>query len=131
MADDLKGLGHDEWFSESGQDEFWVSGIEDVNWAERRTDQRSPAVVRVRVDPGGRMATSGDISIGGMLVNTHVPLSQGHQVELMIESPLGSLGARGLVRWVSKSQVADETHGRLCMGIQFTWLSLGMGKLLR
>lgn len=131
MADELKGLGAEEWFSEPGVDEFWVSGIDETNWAERRMDQRSPTVVRVRIDPGGRAANAADISIGGILVNTHQPLPQGQTVTLMIDSSAGTLESRGVVRWMAKSHLCDETAGRLCMGVQFTWLSLGMGRLLR
>lgn len=131
MNDQLKGLGDGEWFSEQGVDDFWVSGVEETNWAERRVDRRSPTVVRVRIDPGGRAATAADISIGGMLVNTHQPLPQGQPVTLMIDSPMGTLESRGVVRWMAKSHVCDATVGRLCMGVQFTWLSLGMGRLLR
>lgn len=131
MDFELKGLEADEWFSEPGQYGFWVTGVEEANWAERRADRRNPAVVRVRIDPGGKMATTSDISLGGMLVNTHNILDQGQPVDLMIDSQVGVLQARGVVRWMSKALAQGEANGSYCMGVQFTWLSLEMGSLLR
>lgn len=131
MAGEIKGLAEEEWFSDGCEEQLWVEGTVERSLAERRAAQRNPATVRIRLSPDGKGATSGDISLGGMLVTTNFHLEKGREVGMLIDSPYGPLLSRGLVRWTTVGKGSGHCSDCISVGIQFTWMSLAMGRLMR
>lgn len=130
--DKIECLGEDEWFSDPNEPVYWLTCVDDGSEGNRRLGERHKAFLKVLVDPGGRPAASGDLSIGGMLVLTDRPMEIGRAVSISISTMDGVQHADGLVRWVSHGcSRGEDISSRQCMGIQFTWVTLGMRDLLK
>lgn len=125
-------LGEDEWFSDPDEPICWLKGEEVGGGAERRTCERHRVHMRVLVDPGGKSAAAGDLSTGGMLVFTESPLEKGVHVELSISTEEGVQRASGVVCWGTRRCLGSHGYdGRQCMGVRFTWMTFGMGRVFK
>lgn len=128
----IEGLGEDEWFSDPDEPVCWLKGVEECGGANRRICERHRVYMKVLVDPGGKPGAAGDLSMGGMLVFTEIPLDKGVRVELSISTEEGIQHASGIVCWATRKCVGSLGYeGRQCMGIKFTWMTMGMGRIFK
>ena len=109
----------------------WPEGEEESREGVRTGGDRVKVHLNVLVDPGRRPATSGNVSTGGIMIFTDRPLEPGTPVSLAVATQDGLQLAEGIVRWASRGCGRDEGTFRRCMGIEFTWMTLGLGELLK
>ncbi len=124
-------LGKDEWFSGGEEPEYWLRGTAVGSGMERRIWSRSRIFFRILIDPDGRPADTDDISPGGMLIRTDRPVPAGRRISVSLHAPHGVERFRGLVKWVGGgSRTGPASPGSCFMGVEFEWMTLGMGGFL-
>jgi len=93
---------------------------EEPSWDEKRCHPRKPANSRCKIFLNtGRRRTPAqplNISRGGALVTSPIPLERGHKVALVVDS--GSLALRELEATVRHATINEEQH-HFVLGIEF------------
>lgn len=95
-----------------------------------RRSTRERAHCLVLLEPGGLRATLENLSEGGLLLRAPRVRSPGSVVRLVLNTPVGPLGAEGVVRWLAAEE-ADGTRSDAGMGIEFTRRSPELDAYLR
>lgn len=97
-------------------------------------NKRELARRRVRMtlsaEPGEIRAYTGDISHGGLFIVTTKVLPPGTRVRLKVQSKEGPALGVGIVKWAKRVPAQLIRDARGGMGIEFTWLSPELKRLI-
>ena len=101
---------------EGARDDAWMDEAP-THLTERRASERSPIEVEVSLSSESQFfaGLSGDVSTGGLFVQTYSLRAVGTQVVVAFSLPTGEIRATGVVRWV-RSATEGTSPG---LGISF------------